>query len=157
MKRGKGRILSQEKDHFFIGNWILFHIRRIMTGHSNASLPDAADMGFKGADSGDCRPFAFSVSLYRYALRGRLLPADMLCREAGNVSLKIFYGWAVVTTEEASSNQRQVIASPLPTNPYHADIVLPSLAAEDREEQKRHAQELADASRWRDRPNSREE
>ncbi len=87
-------------------------------------------------------------------------PPDEAIAIADNVALernKIFYGWAVVTTEEVSSNQRQVIASPLPTNPYHADIVLPSVAAEDREEQKRHAQELADASRWRDRPNSREE
>ena len=63
-----------------------------------------------------------------------------------------FYGWALVTSERAGRNGRQVIASPLPSNPYHADVVLPGLAAEDREEQKRHAQELADASRWRRRP-----
>ena len=63
-----------------------------------------------------------------------------------------FYGWAVVTAGNAGSNGRQAASSPLPHNPYHADIVLPELAAEEREEQKRHAQELADFSHWRDRP-----
>jgi len=55
-----------------------------------------------------------------------------------------FYGWAVVTAEQASDNGRYVIATPRPEhdNPYHADIVLPELTSEDREEQKRHAQEL---------------
>ena len=63
-----------------------------------------------------------------------------------------FYGWAVVVEDRARANGRGVIASPRPDNPYHADIILPALAAEDREEQKRHAQELADASTWRERP-----
>ena len=65
-----------------------------------------------------------------------------------------FYGWAVVMAHKASANGRQVRASAKPNNPYHADIVLPDLAAEDREEQKRHAQELADASSWRERPST---
>ena len=64
---------------------------------------------------------------------------------------KTFYGWAVVDAETAASNGRRVTASPQLANPYHADIVLPDAAVEDREEQKRHAQELADASIWRDR------
>lgn len=65
---------------------------------------------------------------------------------------RTFYGWAVVTARNASTNGRQVIASPLLDNPYHADIILPDAAVEDREEQKCHAQELADASTWRGRP-----
>ncbi len=68
-----------------------------------------------------------------------------------------FYGWAFLTAEESVHNERQVIPSPLDNNPYHADIRLPDPVAEDREEQKRHAKELADASRWRERPNSLEE
>ena len=64
---------------------------------------------------------------------------------------RTFYGWAVVWTKTAGSNGRKVTASPQLDNRYHADIVLPDLAVEDREEQKRHAQELADASAWRDR------
>lgn len=63
-----------------------------------------------------------------------------------------FYGWASVSADEAGRNARRVTASPLSSNPYHADIVLPGATAEDREEQKRHAQELADASHWRARP-----
>ena len=65
-----------------------------------------------------------------------------------------FYGWAVVMAHKAGANGRQVRASAKPDNPYHADIVLPDLAAEDREEQKRHAQELADSSSWRERPSA---
>ena len=64
---------------------------------------------------------------------------------------RTFYGWAVVVVEDASANGRQVIASPLHENPYHADIILPDAVVEDREEQKRHAKELADASAWRGR------
>ena len=65
-----------------------------------------------------------------------------------------FYGWAVVTAEKAGDRGRHVIATPKPEydNPYHADIVLPELAGEDRDEQKDHAQKLADASQWRERP-----
>ena len=65
-----------------------------------------------------------------------------------------FYGWAVVVARNAGANRRHVRASAKPDNPYHADIVLPDLAAEDREEQKRHAQELADSSSWRERPSA---
>lgn len=62
-----------------------------------------------------------------------------------------FYGWAVVTAQQAGASGRHVRASAQPDNPYHADIVLPDLAADDREEQQRHAQELADGSSWRER------
>ena len=62
-----------------------------------------------------------------------------------------FYGWAVVAVKRAAANGRQVIATPQLDNPYHADIVLPAPDVEDREEQKRHAQELADSSIWRER------
>lgn len=63
---------------------------------------------------------------------------------------KTFFGWAVVTAQDAENNDRRVTATPQLTNPYHADIILPSAAAWEREEQKRHAQELADVSRWRE-------
>ncbi len=61
-----------------------------------------------------------------------------------------FYGWATLTAEMATQSERGVAATPRLDNPYHADIVLPGSAIEDREEQKRHAQELADASKWFD-------
>ena len=61
-----------------------------------------------------------------------------------------FCGWAAVVAHQAETNGRRLVSSPIPThnNPYHADIILPDSAEEDREEQKRHAQELADYSRW---------
>ena len=61
-----------------------------------------------------------------------------------------FYGWATVVSNMAESNGRRVISSPKPKqdNPYHADIILPDSVEDDREEQKRHAQELADYSNW---------
>ena len=65
-----------------------------------------------------------------------------------------FYGWAIVAAKRIRENCREVVATPLLDNPYHADILLPDGAAEDREEQQRHAQELADASRWQNGPNT---
>lgn len=68
---------------------------------------------------------------------------------------RAFYGWATVDAATARRNYRDVVASPIANrNPYHGDIVLPDSAAEDRDEQTRHAQELADASRWQPRPAS---
>ena len=65
-----------------------------------------------------------------------------------------FLGWAVVSLEAACADGRQVCASPQHDNPYHADIVLPVSATLDSEEQEDHAQQLAMASRWRERPAS---
>ena len=63
-----------------------------------------------------------------------------------------FYGWAVILAQQADANRREARASPKLDNPYHADIVLPDSAVEDRDEQISHAQELADNSSWRERP-----
>lgn len=67
-------------------------------------------------------------------------------------SRRTFYGWAVIKAKEAGSDGRKVISTPQQDNPYHADIILPDLAVRDREEQKAHAQKLADSSTWRERP-----
>ena len=82
--------------------------------------------------------------------------ATVLADEIAAARNATFYGWAVVTAEKAGNNGRHVIASPRPerNNSYHADIILPEIAGEDREEQKRHAQELADTSQWRERPDT---
>ena len=68
-----------------------------------------------------------------------------------------FYGWAVVGVSKVVENQRRVEATPQVENMYHADIILPDLAALAAEEQKIHqkihAQQLADVSSWRERPN----
>lgn len=72
----------------------------------------------------------------------------------GNAAARnaMFYGWAAVSVRNAAVNGRQVRASPINGNRYHADIVLPDLAEENRDEQTRHAQELADSANWRERP-----
>lgn len=57
-----------------------------------------------------------------------------------------FHGWALITGDDACGNGRQVRASPVDGNPYHAEILLPDAAATDRGVRVRHAQELADAS-----------
>ena len=63
-----------------------------------------------------------------------------------------FHGWAAVDARSARTSERKVEASPIPANPFHADIILPDRAMEDEEEQIRHAQELADNSSWRKAP-----
>lgn len=78
--------------------------------------------------------------------------AIAIAEQVGNRRSKPFFGWAIVETRQARTNGRRVVSSPLSgENPYHADILLPATAAEDREEQKQHAQELADAATWLDR------
>ena len=73
--------------------------------------------------------------------------ADRTARARG----RSFYGWAVVRADTATSDGRRVLGTPLPDNPYHADIQLPARAADDRDEQKWHAKFLASRSHWRGR------
>ena len=64
-----------------------------------------------------------------------------------------FYGWAVLAVRHAEGMMnRAVHASPLPDNPYHADIDL-RLANETevRDMQKQHAADLATHAAWRER------
>ena len=63
-----------------------------------------------------------------------------------------FYGWAVAETEKVIQIDGRVDASPLPCNPYHADIVLPDAAVESEEAQRQYAAKLARMSEWRPRP-----
>ena len=63
-----------------------------------------------------------------------------------------FYGWAVVSTERVRNVGCNVVDSPLPGNPYHADIVLPDSVAANREEQEHYAVTLAGMAGWRPYP-----
>ena len=63
-----------------------------------------------------------------------------------------FYGWAVAETEKVIQIDGRVNATPLPYNPYHADIVLPDAAVESEEAQRQYAAKLARMSEWRPRP-----
>lgn len=63
-----------------------------------------------------------------------------------------FYGWAVIAKEQVEQSGGLVKASPLPGNPYHADIMLPDAAVENEDAQRQYATRLAGASEWRPRP-----
>ena len=56
-----------------------------------------------------------------------------------------FHGWAVVNVQDVVANGRCVAASPIPGNPYHADIIL----TDDTDDQKSLAVELARLASWR--------
>jgi hypothetical protein len=71
-----------------------------------------------------------------------------IARRAAKARKRSFYGWAELVVLSVRENGRSVIASPLPDNPYHADIVLPPDSVECRRKQMEHAQNLADNSKW---------
>ena len=72
--------------------------------------------------------------------------------QTAGLRLANFYGWAVVTVEDASRDERTVRATPMLHNPYHADIELnvPD-STERRDEQRKHAVALANHASWRKR------
>ena len=62
---------------------------------------------------------------------------------------KPLLGFGIVSVRDAESEKRRVKRTPIiPDNPNHVDIVLPCDCIDCRDRQKRHAQKLADASRW---------
>ncbi len=88
--------------------------------------------------------------------KSTLQEALQTAQAVATARFRTFYGWAVITAESAASNGRRVNPSPRPGNPFHADIVLPDPAVEDRDEQKQHAQELAAEAEWRGRDDVRQ-
>lgn len=83
-----------------------------------------------------------------------LVEAVRLGERAAEKRRQPFYGWAVLRSGHAADRGRRVAATPRPDNPFHADVILPDTAVTDREEQKVHAQQLADSSSWRPRPDA---
>ncbi|MCY4367750.1 MAG: hypothetical protein OXE17_16240 [Chloroflexi bacterium] len=63
-----------------------------------------------------------------------------------------FCGWAVVNAEATRGNSCVVHDTPKPGNRFHADIILPDAAMENRDTQKGHATTLAGLSKWRPYP-----
>lgn len=59
-----------------------------------------------------------------------------------------FLGWAVVSVQDVVAYGLRVVASPIPDNPYHADIILLDDTANDIDDQKSHAVELARLASW---------
>lgn len=62
--------------------------------------------------------------------------------------VKPLLGFGVVSARHAELEERRVKHTPIPENPNHVDIILPSDCIDCRDRQQRHAQKLADASRW---------
>lgn len=63
-----------------------------------------------------------------------------------------FRGWAMLAAVIADQRGRHVRRAPIAENLHHCEIQLPPSVATDRDEQKSHALELANASKWRDWP-----
>lgn len=93
---------------------------------------------------GDVR---LSVDRLAIAPLGKIseIAADTILRTSGNQ----FRGWAVVSADTAAASERSVAASPIPGNPYHADIILPADTANNRIAQKNHAADMARLASWR--------
>lgn len=56
-----------------------------------------------------------------------------------------FYGWAEIKAVDVRKRERKIESNPVPGNPYHATIILPT---HTRDEQKAHALNLATLSKW---------
>ena len=80
------------------------------------------------------------------------LVADADAAALGRGVTRQFYGWAVVSVEDVIVVGCRVAESPLPNNPYHADIVLPDAVAESADAQNQYAIALAGVSEWQPRP-----
>lgn len=84
------------------------------------------------------------------------LAPDKVIAKIGDLRAKalgrVFYGWGVLSAENAAQAGRTVRLSPQPGNDYHADIILPDEAEQDERARERHARNLAALTRWRPRP-----
>ena len=65
---------------------------------------------------------------------------------------RIFYGWAVLSVEDAGLDGRTVHLAPQENNPWHVNIKLPIEAQKNNAIRKRHADLLAAHVQWRPRP-----
>ena len=63
-----------------------------------------------------------------------------------------FYGWAVISVENAGQCGRIVQAAPQADNPWHANIRLPVKSQKNDSIRRRHAERLATHVHWRPRP-----
>ena len=65
---------------------------------------------------------------------------------------RIFYGWAVISVEDAGRSGRVVQATPQKNNRWHVSIRLPVEAQKDEKIRRDHADWLAANVQWRPRP-----
>ena len=77
------------------------------------------------------RPGQLRISVDRLSLAPMTVAGAMAESVAAARGAR-FHGWAAITADAAGANGRRVLPTPLPANPYHADIMLPEVAAHDR-------------------------
>ena len=67
-----------------------------------------------------------------------------------------FFGWAIITTDDARKCGTEVVSSPADdqNNPAHADILLPARDIDNDQDRNNRLTQLAAASSWRAAPNS---
>lgn len=95
---------------------------------------------------------ADSISVDRLDYAPDTVMAEITDRQAEQRK-RNFYGWAVVSVEDASRDNRSVRAAPLLDNLYHAEIELHLGEEQDRRDmQKEHANALSAVATWRARP-----
>ena len=73
---------------------------------------------------------------------------DVRAKDAGAREIR---GWLVIPGEVGRRNGRSVNRTPLPENPYHADIVLPEAHAETWEDAEVHLREFLSSGEWQGR------
>lgn len=67
--------------------------------------------------------------------------ADAIAKQRGPKCS--FYGWSELPVIDASRDDRTVRPSPISSNKWHADIVLPTVAKRDQQNRERHIEQLA--------------
>ena len=94
-----------------------------------------------------------SVDRMDFATRKDMATLAVARGQARDPAGKAFYGWAILTAGDAASNGRTTEATPVVSNPYHADICLNLASGSDRRElQKQHSVDLAARARWEPAP-----
>ncbi len=104
--------------------------------------------------TGTVRPAAFrprkgtvDISAHRLthvpSVQRKVELAEAVARERREDREPKFYGWAELSVSAAREDGRQVRATPLPENIYHADILLPQECADDPDLRYEHLNLLA--------------
>lgn len=76
------------------------------------------------------------------------------CRANQRCPPRTFFGWAILSTEAACKDGREVVSSRTDENPAHADILLPEDTTTDKKKRNKQATLLAQLSEWKPWPDS---
>ena len=136
-----------------VGDWEQLG-RRVFSSRESRR---AANAGVPASVFTEPGSLKLSVDRLTRALDLATLVANADAAALGRGATRQFYGWAVTSVDDVISIGCQVAESPLPDNPYHADIVLPDIAVESADAQNQYAVALAGISDWQPRPQPEDE